>query len=166
MKQTLLLFAASLLLGYNATAQQITPAIINSSGGGGTIGGASFDYSIAEMTVVSTATAAGNSYTQGLLQPPKASGESINEIIFANATLNIFPNPNSNILFIESKSNDVTINGIQLVDALGKIVMQNQYATLNTKQKIEMQSFANGQYTLLVFTNKRFKPLSYNISKQ
>ena len=53
----------------NVKAQSITPSVINASGYSGTISGQVFDWSIGEMTLVSTYTGSTLIVTQGLLQP-------------------------------------------------------------------------------------------------
>ena len=92
------------VMSLNAFCQQA----INVSGHSATINGLKFDYSIGEMTLVTTEKNATLIVTQGLLQP-NSSGSGANTNpgntnISLSDLIKVYPNPTDNILFVESSS--------------------------------------------------------------
>ena len=92
-------------LSFNSFAQQT----FNVSSNSATINNMQFDYSIGEMTLVTTERNANLIVTQGLLQP-NSSGTGTqsqpNNTHLSNADLiKVYPNPTENILFVESIDN-------------------------------------------------------------
>src|SRR5437016_6012346 len=73
-------------------AQSIAPGTLNAAGGGGTVAGNKFDWSVGEMTMVSTFTGSGVIVTQGVLQPYHYVPTAVSDPHFADE-LQVFPNP-------------------------------------------------------------------------
>lgn len=83
----------------------------------------------------------------------RQSKESENSLMLNN-NLNLYPNPASNILNIESSSNE-NIQSVTIVNALGQIISQinfNEFEKKNTS--IDVSNFANGNYIIRIETDR------------
>lgn len=129
---------------------------INVSSRSATINGMRFDYSIGEMTLVSTERNAGLIVTQGLLQPTSSgSGANTPTEHVTNALsdlIKVYPNPTENILFVESIENTDTDINYQLFDASGKIVMSEKVTWTSgpNKLSLDLRNYAAGAYYLMI----------------
>ncbi len=152
-----LLFIASIVLTIGAQAQSVGPATINAAGGSGTAGGNNFDYSIAEMTVVSTATTTDKVFTQGVLQPHQLIADAVSDATLLSQNFSIFPNPANTFLNIKSTNIDNTLGDITLLDATGKTVYKINNPVLNNGVfVIDMQAYPMGNYILNI-ADKNYK---------
>jgi hypothetical protein len=125
MKKTFIIYAAlaasTVLLGEEKVcAQSIGPATLNAAGGGTVIAGNSYDFSIGEMTVVSTNQAGSIVVTQGVLQPydhPMA----VHDVPLAN-NLKVYPNPATNVVNIQYNAQAAGKVSYSLLDMTGKVI--------------------------------------------
>lgn len=116
-----------------------------------------YEYSIGEMALVSTERNANLIVTQGLLQPYN-SGNVANDAA-GNSTLSdlsdnikVYPNPTQNSLFVETYETQVADYSYQLMDGLGKVVLNKEGQTqvgLN-KFVLDLQNLAAGTYYLMI----------------
>jgi phosphopantothenate synthetase len=77
---------------------------LNVSGHSAKIDGMTFDYSIGEMTLVSTERASNLIVTQGVLQPGSSSTSSPSSdatLTIVDNPIKVYPNPASHLLFVE-----------------------------------------------------------------
>jgi hypothetical protein len=148
----------SLLIGFSFFASDVfSQQTLNVAANSAQINGMTFDYSIGEMTIVSTERNANLIVTQGLLQP-HGSG-SVASDAPSNTTLSdlsdnikVYPNPTQNILFVETYETQVADYNYQLMDGLGKVVLNKEGQTqigLN-KFTLDLQSLAAGTYYLML----------------
>ncbi len=140
------------VMSLNAFSQQA----INVSSHSANINGLRFDYSIGEMTLVTTERNTNLIVTQGLLQPDGSGSKNQpqpgNTSIPINDMVKVYPNPTSNILFVESVENTEAETSYQLFDAAGKIVI-SKTITLKAgpnKFSLDLESYAAGAYYLMV----------------
>ncbi len=105
----------------SACAQSIGPSILNAAGGSAVIGSDEFEWSIGEMTMVSTLSSSSVVITQGLLQPmPVTLGvPSVNPLA---QQLKVFPNPASSIVNVEYTSQAKGSLTYRLLDVAGKTI--------------------------------------------
>jgi hypothetical protein len=68
--------------------------------------------------------------------------------LFAANELLVYPNPNSGILNIDNKTNNINLD-IYIYDLNGQIVFKNKYEELRQEQ-INMSNFSNALYILKV----------------
>ena len=176
MKNQFKLAAFSLCLIFGISSEATAQQTINVAGNSAVIYGMTFDYSIGEMTVVSTAKSGNLIVTQGLLQPHNSTGSANttnadNQHIRSMAgMINVYPNPTSNILYIETKDEQAGQFIYQLFDATGKLVasskeMQKEGAN---KYSFNLQSFASGSYFLMIQKSSEsgnIEAISYKIQK-
>ncbi len=160
------------LLGYSSTV--FSQTTINAANNSAVINGNTFEYSIGEMTLVSTERNNNLIITQGYLQPQQLSSHQDNS---SHSTLSdltdkikVYPNPTENILFIESSEALAGTITYQLLDASGKIILrknENQVAG-NNKYSLDLSSLAAGSYFLLLHkanTESTVNDLSFKIVK-
>lgn len=176
MKNQLKLAAFSLCLLFGISREVSAQQTINVAGNSAVIHGMTFDYSIGEMTVVSTEKSGNLIVTQGLLQPQTSTGSANttnadNQHLSSMAgMINVYPNPTSNVLYIETKDQQAGDFKYQLFDAAGKLVasskeMQKEGAN---KYSFSLQSFASGSYFLMIQKsgdNGNVEAISYKIQK-
>ena len=129
---------------------------INVSSHSAIINGAKFDYSIGEMTLVTTERNANLIVTQGLLQPTgSGSGTQSqpgNTQIALSDLIKVYPNPTENILNVESIENADAEISYQLFDATGKVVLSEKamWKAGNNKVSLDLKNYAAGSYYLMI----------------
>jgi hypothetical protein len=143
--------AGLLAYGQTVQAQSISPSVLNASGGSQSAGAATFEWSVGEMTLVSTASAGSIVVTQGLLQPLQAPA-AIGNVVISTEDLSVFPVPASSILNIKPGFRKPGTMVLLLVDATGKTVLHSEVLlkTGTELQQLNISSFANGNYLLSV----------------
>ena len=130
--------------------QSIWPSTLNATGGSATLGGRTYEWSIGEMTLVSTAATSSIVVTQGLLQPEHGvtAVEDRNILKF----LTVFPNPANNTINYTFNSPQKAVIGLRLMDMSGKVIQEksNDVKTgMNTGQ-LDISSLAAATYLLQV----------------
>ena len=134
-----------------ACGQTIKPSILNATGGSGKIDGRYSDYSIGEMTMVSTFSTPGLIVTQGLMQTdlfPDLGIASTNDA----SQIEVFPNPASTIINIRFTSKADGELKYWLIDMTGKVV-SSQTANVNqgtTVEQINSSGLAAASYLLQI----------------
>lgn len=165
-----------LLLGISLVSLEgMSQQTINVAGHTAKINGMTFEYSIGEMTLISTERNASLLVTQGLLQPFAASSSSDGSVssdthLDVDNPIKVYPNPTSHLLFIESFEESIIDYAYNLYDATGKIVLSRQGQTTVGLNKVELnlQSLASGNYYLMMQkqdANKGIQNYSYKIQK-
>lgn len=129
---------------------------INVSSHSAAINGLKFDYSIGEMTLVTTERNANLIVTQGLLQP-NGSGSGTqsqpgNTNISHSDLIKVYPNPTENILLVESNENADADISYQLFDAAGKIVLNEKitWKAGPNRFSLDLKNYAAGAYYLMI----------------
>ena len=165
------LFLCCALLSLHSMGQ----TTINAAGNSAKINDMTFDYSIGEMTIISTEKASNIIVTQGLLQPMPKNASPQDQAGHAATNnfadhLKVYPNPTENMLFIETIDALAGEFSYQLFDASGKVVLsqKEQQVKGSNKFSLSLASYAAGSYFLMVNqinadgTNSR---MSYKIQK-
>ena len=147
---------------------------LNVSSHSATINGATFDYSIGEMTLVSTERNANLIVTQGLLQPNGSrngtQAQPGNTQIASSDLIKVYPNPTENILNVESFENAEAAISYQLFDATGKVVLSENaiWQAGTNKVTLDLKNYAAGSYYLMIRkpnVNGIIENFSYKIQK-
>ena len=156
---------------YRSLAQQN----LNVSGQSVNINGLNFDYSIGEMTLISTQSNSKITVTQGILQPTmpvtKIPTQQSSSATLSQTNLKVYPNPTENILFIESIENEDVELSFQLYDLSGRIIYNetmNRNAG-NNKHSISLRSYAAGTYFLMLHkksVSSQEENFSFKIQKE
>lgn len=147
----LLLLAAGAAAAGSARAQSIGPSTLNAAGGSGSIAGNSFEWSVGEMTMITTFSSASLVVTQGLLQPLTGS-TGVPNSPFLTSHLAVFPNPADAVLYLQPKFQGPATLGYALFDMAGRIVLSREVVlkTGNEQQSLVLGHLAAGQYMLSV----------------
>ncbi|HTN17564.1 MAG TPA: T9SS type A sorting domain-containing protein [Chitinophagaceae bacterium] len=138
-----------LACGQDVSAQSISPSVLNATGGSQSVGPNTFEWSVGEMTLVSTASAGSIIVTQGLLQPIQAPS-AIGSTVMNAEDLSVFPVPASSVLNIKPAFKQGGRLDLLLLDATGRTVLHSE-AVLKTgteMQELNIGSIANGNYML------------------
>mgnify|MGYP000976033121 CR=1 FL=1 len=147
---------------------------LNVSSHSATINGATFDYSIGEMTLVSTERNANLIVTQGLLQPNYSriatQAQPVNTQIASSDKIKVYPNPTENILNVESFENAEAEISYQLFDATGKVILNRLIMSQagSNKLTLDLKNYASGSYYLMIRKpneNGILENFSYKIQK-
>lgn len=169
MKRSILLLLL-MTAGVNTIrAQSIAPSIINAAGGSATLAGNKYDWSVGEMTMVSTLTGSGVIVTQGILQPFHYVPTSVSDPSFAD-DLQVFPNPAISALNIRYNSAGKGTLSYSLYDMRGSQVRWgvNYLKQGATTCEIYIDPISCGSYVLeitLTDENNAIKKASYKIEK-
>jgi len=147
----------AILVGFVSLSTGVySQTTINAGSNSVVLNGNLFEYSIGEMTLISTEQSGNLIVTQGYLQPQ---GNSSTQSDFATSSMDdltshirVYPNPTENLLFIETLETLADEVSFQLVDATGKVVLgrnDKQVEGLN-KYTLDLTSIAAGTYFLLI----------------
>lgn len=149
---------------------------LNVTGNSAQINGMTFEYSIGEMTIISTDKVSNLIVTQGLLQPYSLGSEATEETTsnhFSDLTnqIKVYPNPTENILNVETFESIEGDFSYQLFDAAGKVVLSNSGTQKlgDNKFSLSLQAFASGNYYLMIqkpSQNGKQETYSFKIQKR
>ncbi len=133
-----------------AQAQSIWPSTLNAAGGFGYIGTKEFEWSVGEMTLVSTVTTPSIVVTQGLLQTNL--GNETNAVVNNELAtqMQVFPNPTSSTVNIQFNSASAGTLTLRLVDMSGKNLITEQQVVKQgaNATKIDLSQLAAATYML------------------
>lgn len=136
-----------------------------------TLNGLKFNYTIGEMTLVSTQKNANLIVTQGLLQPGDLTKETSEPPANTNLSryndMKVYPNPSKNILFVEFIENTDTEISYQLLDAAGKTLLSKTYVHKAGPANISlnMENYAAGNYYLTIMKSNTQEKFFYKLQK-
>ena len=150
-------------------AQSIGPATLNATGGTTIIGGNEFDWSVGEMTMVSTFTASNLIVTQGLLQP-SVDLTAVPGTHFPVSQLQVFPNPASSVVNFQYQSQSTGTLDCRLIDMTGKVINSQN---INIRQganegQVDLTNLACATYFLEISVHSGSavaENISYKIQK-
>ncbi len=140
-----------LLLLMFLPAITIAQDIINSAGGSHSFSGGVHEYSIGEMTVISTDRNDDMIITQGLLQIEDVS-LGVSEEAFLIQDLSVYPNPTKGKLHIKPSLHKSGVLSLKLYDLLGRIVLDSSVylQTGQEEQELDLSLLAEATYMLNV----------------
>ena len=143
-------FGFLILLGFVSYGVQ-AQSIINASGGSNTLSNGIFDYSIGEMTVISTHSTSDITVTQGLLQM-EATSLGVSDQLFTDQNLRIFPNPVKTELFLQPAMDGSGELSVQLFDLQGRHILQKDFflQTGSERQQLDLSALQEATYMLNV----------------
>jgi hypothetical protein len=139
------------------SASSFAQQAINVSSHSATINGVVFDYSIGEMTRISTEHTGGLIVTQGVLQPftttlTNRDPEQNPAHLGKTDLIKVYPNPTENLLFIESVEPVDASMSYSLYDATGKMILNDEvlWKAGPNQFSLHLESVAAGSYYLLL----------------
>jgi len=168
MKRAILLIPLVSAVSFGLHAQTMTPGTLNATGGTNIIGANEFDWSIGEMTLVSTFTSSGVIVTQGVLQPSDAT-EGVPDNSALKDKLKVFPNPASTEVNIQYAALTQGTLAYRLLDMNGKVLgKQTMQVTQGANAgQVDVKDLACATYLLEVTVNagESTEHTSYKIQK-
>jgi len=142
-----------LLAGITKSRAQtgVAQATFNATGGTGTIGTTEYDWSIGEVSLVSTFYGSKIIVTQGLLQNERSTPQKAENTTLANH-LQVFPNPASSTVNLQYTSVEAGTLGYRLMDMTGKVVMSRNAEIKQgiATEQLNIGNLANATYLLEV----------------
>ena len=155
MKKEILIIPVLLLATFTAGAQSIGPSTLNASGGTAVIASNEYDWSIGEMTMVTTLTLPGLLISQGVLQPSDAI-VGVQNTVPVSKLLKVYPNPATTVVNLEYTSAEQGILSYKLMDVLGKVVVKQSFkiGAGTTTEQIAVKDLAAASYMLEVSISK------------
>ena len=145
-------FVLLLLVAPQLTAQEVSPTVIASAGGEGTVEGTTIMWTLGEVAVT-TLTDGQNVITQGFHQPPEGT-TSVPLVAGSAPVLSLRPNPTANELFIdlpEAATEEVTV---QLIDLLGQQVGSITSEKGASQVRLDVATIPAGNYIVRVMIQK------------
>ncbi len=169
MKRSIYLLMLTLLQAVCLNAQSIGPATLNASGGSATMGAAVFEWSVGEMTLVSSFVNSGIIVTQGILQPVEVTlGVAATTVL--PGEIRVFPNPASDVVNIQCSALNAESLSWKLFDMSGK-ELNSQKIVVTSGQAtgtVDLSSVAAAIYILevtIVSDSRKVEIRSYKIQK-
>ena len=135
-------------------AQSLSPSTLNATGGMKIIGSSEFEWSVGEMTMVSTFTASNVVVTQGVLQPSDAM-TAVPHVAALASMLQVFPNPASSVVNLRYAAPYAGVLEYRLVDQMGRVL---DYKSIGVKQgindqQVDLEGLACTSYILEITTH-------------
>lgn len=156
MNKILLIFGFVLFAAIESMAQNVTAT----SGGGGTVGTMTVNYTIGEA-FVPTYQNGGSILTQGFHQPYYTVVAT--EENFPLGTLKVFPNPTTSILQVQIEHVNLDDLFVSFFDITGKIIISSK---VNSDiWQTDLSGLASGYYLLTVSAVQNNKSNSFKIFK-
>jgi hypothetical protein len=152
MKKSVLTLLGIACGGFAAFSQSVGPSTLNAAGGSAVVAGNTYEWSVGEMTVVSTFESAGLVVTQGVLQPAATPTTGINEHTISSAMMQVYPNPASNVLNIQPNFGREGKLSYQLQDVTGRTMLDGEEAIASGKSLVQLSlnNLVSGSYLLQV----------------
>ncbi len=151
-----------------AIGQSISPFILNGAGGSKQIGSIIYDYSVGEMTLVSTFYGSNVTLTQGLLQNEKSVPVGVVNTAFAQNTV-VYPNPSSSVVNIKFNSPNNGNLTYRLLDMTGKTLISKElevsYGVMNHEINIAPLAVATYMLEITFSSGGINETNSYKIEK-
>jgi len=171
MKRSILLILVALVLAVNGHAQvSLGPSTVNCGGGYHVLDYDEYEWSIGEMTMVTTFTNPSIVVTQGVLQPFDIFITGVGNTTVLNGQIKVFPNPaNSEVNLQYTAPADGTLS-YSLLDMDGKLIKSNTAGVVSgtTTEQINVSELACATYMLEVTVNhgnSASEKTSYKIQK-
>jgi hypothetical protein len=132
-------------------SQEKTPSVISAAGDVSKAGNIVLEWTVGEPIVETGATSA-QIYTQGFHQPMLKiqKMDQGNDIAASNNTFTVFPNPATAIINVQLEKASQTPLIVSLLDASGKLLLNNTFPVNSTALKINVQKLAGGVYILRI----------------
>ncbi len=164
MKKIVFTLAVALFAIQFINAQSISPQVVATAGNYASNGGYSVSWTLGEP-VIATATSGSTTLTQGFQQP------SYNVLSVTNGKtegfeVNVYPNPATDFVVVDWKTDDQNMLYITLYDVTGRMISEQSYSASQDKVSINMSKLASAQYFLEVRNKDNSINKIFQISKQ
>ena len=170
MRRVIFLIPLFLLAAINIRAQSIGPGTLNATGGAAVISGNEYEWSIGEMTMVSTFSSASIVVTQGVLQISDSAYTGVPIKPTPSRHLQVFPNPASTVVNLQLTSPTQGTLSYTITDMTGKVLGKHSLDIQpgTTTEQVDIKEFACATYLLNVSVssdNSTPERFAYRIQK-
>jgi hypothetical protein len=137
-----------------ASAQQLTPFVISTSGGFYSNASGSLSFTVGEMAAVETFTAPASILTQGFQQPWDF-GTYVIDYPGAEFSFDVFPNPSGSVVHLYTQSVEQAALKISVTDILGREVFHSELFHSDVLQlhQLDLSIVTSGTYFLTLAIN-------------
>jgi hypothetical protein len=150
-----ILVISLLCLLLNIQAQNYSNlAEVLSSGGGESVGSNYSNFGVVGETFVSYSVTGGNYNTSFGFLYASSIIIGIDEMIFNNQFIRIFPNPSNDIIYIKTTETGLFVKNLEISDVIGKSVYKSVLNNSNDLIRISVTDFQPGIYFIKLHTNK------------
>lgn len=170
MKKSKHLILIIIIIGFicNNHAQSIKPESINSAASTMTNTNGTLSFTVGEIVVLTFTDSLGNTIGGGFTSASTASTtvSSIEEPNLSTLSINVFPNPTTDLLQIEIYHSSVDLLTVSINDIGGKLVYQGNYSNVTNLIGINTTDYAVGTYIMTLTNTKKEVLGTYKIIKK
>lgn len=147
-------------------AQSIAPQSLNSAGTKMTQANGSLSFTVGELVVLTQTDSQGNSLGGGFTAGATLTTSVINEPDVAQLDVNVFPNPNSDLLNIQINYSSLEQVLVTICDLQGKELYSAIYSALSNTIGINTAAYSSGVYILVIKDMNKAPLGTYKIIKK
>ncbi len=150
MKKQMLLILSIILCWGMLHSQTIAPQSINNAGTKMTQNNGSLSFTVGELVVLTQTDSAGNSLGGGFTNAATSSTTvvSVTEPGIELINVKVYPNPTSDLVFVDIIETQIDWLYIEIYDLQGKLISSDKYAGISSRIGINTASFTKGTYLL------------------
>ena len=160
-----LLIIVCSLFAARTSAQSIAPSSLNSGGVNSTQANGSLNSTVGELVVLTFVDNQGNTINGGFFAGATLSAVSIQEPDASLLSVNVFPNPTTDLINIQINHTSLANLFLTVTDMQGKEVFHGKFAGVSNVIGINASSFAAGNYILSLQDSDRKNLGVYKIIK-
>jgi len=164
-KNISLIFFFFISISVGLQAQDIAPESINAAGKKMTQPNGSLTFTLGELVILTFVDSIGNTIGQGFSNASTAL-TAITEPDEKLLTVKIYPNPTSDLFFIDILESQLDIIKIEIVSMDGRLVSAEKYATWNNHIGINTEKWLSGIYFLQLKDKKNHIIGTYQVVKK
>jgi len=165
-KALLILFSIIIVNQY-VFSQSLAPQSVNSTAVKMTQNNGSVSFTLGELRVLSTTDSDGNSLGEGFANSATSSTTvtAIKTPSIDELNVSIYPNPSSELVFIEILDTKLEWVYVKIIDQTGRLILSEQYQGIRNKIGINTQDLPQGMYILNLSDNNQTLG-TYNLLKK
>lgn len=165
-KALLILFSIIIVNQY-VFSQSLAPQSVNSAAVKMTQSNGSVSFTLGELRVLSTTDSDGNSLGEGFANSATSSTTvtAIKTPSIDELNVSIYPNPSSELVFIEILDTKLEWVYVKIIDQTGRLILSEQYQGIRNKIGINTQDLPQGMYILNLSDNNQTLG-TYNLLKK
>lgn len=152
MRFVLYIVSIIILFPFGVFSTAFGQSATSAAGGNATGTGGSVSYSVGQVVYTANNSTSGDVF-QGVQQSYEILGLSGINTVSLVANSSVYPNPTTDVLFLNIEDFDVTDCVFILSDSNGKLLFQK--SIIDKKTELEMSSFISGIYFVSVFENNK-----------
>lgn len=150
----------------NLKSQTISPQSINSAGIAGQPSNGSLSFTVGELVVLSETDSGGNTLGNGFTSSAASVVTAILEPDASLLNVKVYPNPTSDMLYVDIVTTKLEWVYAEITDELGKLVVSEKYAGITNHIGVNSYKWKAGLYFLNLKDSAHNTIGNYKIVKQ